>query len=215
MGMFSDLIDFEPDVLEPAAAAFVPLEKATPDKVLSAQAATVEWLNEMGVPSDEAIDKKQQTTAAREAFAAISYGKDDAQKRAALMTMKVPEAVQHLTGMLVAYDWDFVQQAKELRGYTVAGILKETTHTDARIRLKALQMMGNITEVGLFTERVEITRIDANEKDIEERLRAKLARFMGAVDVVEALPAPDAPAAETDDVEIDREIGTVAEVRAP
>ena len=142
--MFSDLIDFEPDVLEPAAAAFVPLEKATPDKVLSAQAATVEWLNEMGVPSDEAIDKKQQTTAAREAFAAISYGKDDAQKRAALMTMKVPEAVQHLTGMLVAYDWDFVQQAKELRGYTVAGILKETTHTDARIRLKALQMMERL-----------------------------------------------------------------------
>lgn len=208
MGMFSDLLEFEPD-------DFQPIEKAAPDKILSAQAATVDWLNEMGVPSDEAIDKKQQTTAAREAFAAISYGKDDAQKRAALMAMKVPEAVQHLTGMLVAYDWDFVQQARELRGYTVAGIVKETTHADARIRLKALQMLGNVTEVGLFTERVEITRIDANEKDIEERLRAKLAKFMGAAETVDVLPAPAVNNTSAQDADIDQEIGAVAEVRAP
>jgi len=208
VGMFSELIDFEPD-------DFVPIEKAAPDKILSAQAATVDWLNEMGVPSDEAIDKKQQTTAAREAFAAISYGKTDQEKRAALIAMKVPEAVQHLTGMLTAYDWDFVQQARELRGYTVAGIVKETTHNDARIRLKAFQMLGNITEVGLFTERVEITRIDANEKDIEERLRAKLAKFMGAAETIDVLPAPAAPTVETADADIDREIGTVAEVRTP
>ena len=130
------------------------------------------------------------------------------------MAMKVPEAVQHLTGMLVAYDWDFVQQARELRGYTVAGIVKETTHADARIRLKALQMLGNVTEVGLFTERVEITRIDANEKDIEERLRAKLAKFMGAAETVDVLPAP-ATQTSAQDADIDQEIGAVAEVRAP
>jgi hypothetical protein len=204
--MFSALIE-EPD-------DFTPIEKAKPADILSAQAATVDWLNEMGVPSDEALDKDRQVVAAREAFTAVNFETDDHKKRAALVAIKTPAAVQHLTGMLVAYDWEFVNQAKELRGYTVANIVEETKHPDARIRLKALQMLGNVTEVGLFTERVEITRRDISETEIESRLRERLEKFMGAVvDVtdVKPLPAPAGAPADAED-SIDAEIGRVAEV---
>jgi hypothetical protein len=93
--------------------------------------------------------------------------------------------VQHLTGMLTAYDWNFIEHAKELRGYTVAKILEETKHPDARIRLKALQMLGGVTEIALFTERIEVTKKDASEEDIEKRLRERLAKFLTPSDVTD------------------------------
>jgi hypothetical protein len=68
--------------------------------------------------------------------------------------------------MLTAYDWAFVEQAKELRGYAVAQILEEVKHPDARIRLKALQMLGTVTEVALFTERVEVKKETMSDKPI-------------------------------------------------
>jgi hypothetical protein len=141
--MFDNLIAFTPD---PAGVGdFVPFSKATPGEVLTAQVETANWLTKLGVPSDAAIDAKQQQVAARDAFTSLHFDTDNAKQRLALTTVRTPAAVQHLTGMLTAYDWNFIEHAKELRGYTVAKILEETKHPDARIRLKALQMLGGVT----------------------------------------------------------------------
>jgi hypothetical protein len=87
--------------------------------------------------------------------------------------------------MLTAYDWAFVEQARELRGYAVAQILEEVKHPDARIRLKALQMLGTVTEVALFTERVEVKKTQMSDVELETRIKEKLNRFMGVIDVVD------------------------------
>jgi hypothetical protein len=125
--------------------------------------------------------------------------------------------------MLTAYDWEFIHQAKELRGYTVSKILEETKHPDARIRLKALQMLGNVTEVALFTERVEVIKKDASEEEIEKRLRDRLAKFLTPIDgatVTDVTPVSEpAPFAipeagnEGEGMTLDAEIGIVAERR--
>ena len=174
--MLDHLVDFEPDVADPAK--FTPLKKAAPAQVLSAQIDTAAWLDEIGVPSDEDIDAKSQTAAAREAFKSLTFDDDAPSQVMALTAVKTPAAVQHLTGMLAAYDWEFINQAKELRGYVVAKILEETKAPDARIRLKALQMLGNVTEVALFTERVEVTKKDASEEEVTKRLQERLSRFL-------------------------------------
>lgn len=88
--------------------------------------------------------------------------------------------------MLTAYDWEFVQQAKELRGYAVAQILEETKHPDAKIRLKALDMLGRVTEVALFTERMEIKKTDLSDAEIEAKIKEKISRFMQVTDVQDA-----------------------------
>ena len=90
--------------------------------------------------------------------------------------------MRHLVGMLTAYDWEFVQQAKELRGYTVAKLIEETNNSNANIRLKALGLLGKVTEVGLFTEKIEVKKTDMTEEEIDKRLKEKLTKFMDLSD---------------------------------
>ena len=92
------------------------------------------------------------------------------------------DAVRHITGMLTAYDWEFVQMAKELRGYTVAKLFEETQSPNANIRLKALGLLGKVTEVGLFTDKIEIKKTDLTDEEIDRKLKEKLAKFMGVQD---------------------------------
>lgn len=205
--MFDDLVRFTPD---PAGVGdFTPLAKAAPAEVLAAQVQTADWLGELGAATPPDDTKKEQD-AARAAFKALNFDTDDEKQKTALVSIKTPAAVQHLTGMLTAYDWNFIEQAKELRGYTVSKILEETKHPDARIRLKALQMLGNVTEVALFTERVEITKKDASEEEIERRLRERLSKFLSPEDgatVTDVTPTISDPAP----FDLDDEIGAVAE----
>jgi hypothetical protein len=94
--------------------------------------------------------------------------------------------------MLTAYDWEFVEQAKELRGYAVSQILEETKHPDAKIRLKALDMLGRVTEVALFTERVEVKNNTLSDAEIEAKIKDKINRFMQVTDVIDvAEPVED------------------------
>ena len=84
--------------------------------------------------------------------------------------------------MLTAYDWAFVEQAKELRGMAVAKIVEETDHPDARIRLKALELLGKVTEVGLFTERISVKKEDMSDDELDQKIREKLAQLQKTVD---------------------------------
>jgi hypothetical protein len=219
MSMFDALVAFEPEPTD--YPAFTRVEEAAPMDLLSAQQASVSWLEQLKVPSDEEIDARRAPPAptpeedaelARDVFEKVTSGAPAQQQRNALLQLRAPPAIQHLVGMLTGYDWEFVERAKELRGYAVSKILEETTHPDARIRLKALQMLGNVTEVALFTERVEVTKKDATEAEIEARLRERLLHYTNAIDVTPAaaeLPAPADPQAELP--ALDDEIGQVAE----
>jgi hypothetical protein len=57
----------------------------------------------------------------------------------------------------------------------VAKLLEETKHPDARIRLKALELTGKLTEVASFTERSEVIHKNESADELEARIRAKLA----------------------------------------
>lgn len=210
--MFEDLISFSP---EPETVAnFVSLKDAAPVDIVEAQKNTADWLKELGVPPDDAITARQEQALAREAFNTLNFTPDTDQQRTALVSLKTPAAVQHLVGMLTAYDWEFVERAKELRSYTVSKILEETTHPDARIRLKALQMLGNVTEVALFTERVEVTKKDVSEEELERRLQERLANLLTVADgaTIKEVPQEIEEAVLTEGVVgLDEEISDVAE----
>ncbi len=178
--MLEHLVQFEPEIT--ARNGFVKLDDASSEDVLAAQVDTERWLRSLGVSTDEEIAQDQEKEAARQAFGMLTTTADDLETKEKLVALKTPAAVRHLTGMLTAYDWEFVQQAKEIRGYTVAQLLEETKNPNANIRLKALGLLGKVTEVGLFTEKVEIKKTDLTEEEVEAKLKEKLAKFMGVVD---------------------------------
>ena len=183
--MLEHLVDFEPPVMEHKPRASPPLEKSSPQEILNAQVNTTAWLEKLGVDDDDKALKEANAKAAQKVFTALSTNTPVAETKHQLTQIKTPEAVRHLVAMLAAYDWEFVEQAKNLRGMAVAKILEETNHPDARVRLKALDMLGRITEVALFTERVEVKKTQMSDVELETRIKEKLNRFMGVIDVVD------------------------------
>jgi hypothetical protein len=173
--MLEHLIDFDPEIVA-TDEGVVPVEKHSTAKVIDAQVSTADFLESLGSPKTEKVVTQLDQKAARQAFNAVVAQEPDAHHK--LAKIETPEAVRHLVGMLTAYDWEFVQQAKELRGYAVAKLLEECENPNANIRLKALGLLGKVTEVGLFTEKVEVKKADMTEDEIDKKLKEKLAKFM-------------------------------------
>jgi DNA-binding TFAR19-related protein (PDSD5 family) len=177
-------IEFEPDLLDAPAEGFVPLKKAEAPDLLDAQVQTADWLKELGATDEEEVLSAAQEHTAVQAFTALTTGAPD--PKAAVANITVPAAVRKTVAMLTAYNWKFVEQAQEIRGKAVAQLLEEIEHPDARIRLKAIEILGKVTEIGLFTERVEIKKAEMPDDELDNRIREKLAQLQKTVDMEEA-----------------------------
>ena len=199
--MLDHLLNFEPEIL-PTSAAPKSAEKATPVQEIDAKIRTADWLADLGVPDTETTVSELEKRQARETFTAMTSAAPIKEQKDLITRLETPAAVRHLTGMLTAYDWEFVQQAKELRGYAVAKILEDCEHPNANIRLKALGLLGKVTEVGLFTEKIEVKKTDLTEQEIDAKLKEKLAKFMNVSDA-EVIDVVDT--AGPDDTDVDPE----------
>lgn len=192
---------YQPEITDCTLPGRKPVSKSTPEEIVNAQVQTADWLSSMGVKDDEEVEAQANAQAARDTFTSMVAQQPEQAQRAKLTQLRVPAAVRHLTGMLAAYDWQFIEQAKELRGYAVAQILEETKNPDAKIRLRALDMLGKVTEVALFTERVEVTKAKMSDIELEAQIKNKIDKFMGVVDAVEVPASVDdtpAPPGHTD-----------------
>lgn len=190
--MFEDLLHFTPPV-DDDSEEFTPLGKLSPAETVDAQVETTEWLKSLGAASPDSADGLE-AQAARNAFSSMVTANPSTHE--ALAEIKTPAAVQHLVGLLTAYDWEFVQQAKELRGYTVAKILEETNNPTASIRLKALALLGKVTEIGLFTDKIEVKKTELSDNELEQRIKDKLSKMSRIVDITDV----------TEVVELDRSL---------
>jgi len=175
--------DYVPEI-DSGADNFTPLEDLTAPQTLGAQKQTVDWLNQFSSEEEEAqILSNAQEQQVANAFAALTAGSPDAKNQ--LLNLQVPEEITNAVAMVTGYQWEFVKQANELRSMSVAKIVKETDHPDARIRLKALELLGKVTEVALFTERVEVNQKEISNEELEKRIREKLSKYMGKADVID------------------------------
>jgi hypothetical protein len=204
--MLDHLIDFDPEVL-PKSQAPAPAEKVAPVELLNGKINTNDWLKEMGVPDAETAVSELEKQQARETFSALTTASPIKEQHNLISTIETPAAVRHLVGMLTAYDWEFVHQAKELRGYAVAKLVEECESPNPNIRLKALGLLGKVTEVGLFTEKIEVKKTDLSEQEIDAKLKEKLAKFMNVtdadvIDVVDTARAQPIPQ-NSDEVDVD------------
>ena len=178
--------DFVPELL--SGSGFDPLENLNATETLSAQMKTSKWLEAFADDDKETLTQAQEEKVT-DTFNALTRQDPNAKQK--LLQLDLPEEIKTAVGMVTAYQWKFVEQAEELRSMAVSHIVKEVSHPDARIRLKALEMLGKVTEVALFTDRVAIKSEDVTDEELDARIKEKLGRYMGAVDIVDVEEIPE------------------------
>lgn len=103
-----------------------------------------------------------------------------------------PETVVHLKALLTAYDMAVVKSAVQLRNFVTNKLLRETDNSSASIRIRALELLGKISDVGLFTDKTEITLRHRPTAELEQMLREKLERVVeGSAETIPPHPVAE------------------------
>ena len=112
-----------------------------------------------------------------------------------------PSAI-YLRALIAQYDHEVVKNATQLRLYVTNSLIEEA-RPGAKNRVRALELLGKVTEVGLFTERTEVTVRHQSAVELEQSVREKLARLMGRKEEVQDVTVNDPPAEAPTDPEHD------------
>ena len=107
-------------------------------------------------------------------------------KQATEATLSSPGTIVHIKAILSEYDKAVVESAAQIRTFVTNKLLLETENPDPRIRIKSLELLGKISDVGLFTEKTEITMRHRPTEELEQLLRERLTKVIDA----EPMPAP-------------------------
>ena len=124
-------------------------------------------------------------TIAHNALRKAAEGKDIVAAEAA-SAMSTPEGALYVEQILSAYDMEIVRDARRLRNFVTNKLIVESENMDARIRMKALELLGKISNVGLFTDRTEITVNNRSTVELEESLRDKIRKLVDKQNVEDA-----------------------------
>lgn len=101
------------------------------------------------------------------------------------IALQRPSVAERIGTMLREYNNPFVADAAELRQVVTNKLLDLAGCGDPRIEIKATEMLGKISDVGLFSDKTEITVTYNNVADIDEAIKDKIRKMMRlhAVDV--------------------------------
>ena len=121
---------------------------------------------------------------AKEVLRAYANGANQVPKIADVTA--TPAGAVYLTSRLSEFDMQVVQDSARLRNYVTNKLILEAESPDARIRIKALELLGKISDVGLFTERTEVTINNRSTVELEDSLRDKIRKLMNTDNAEEA-----------------------------
>jgi hypothetical protein len=130
----------------------------------------------------------------------IDYNDNDLHKAADLINgtnkpntpKHVPSAAEAKAASVLVKQFDFqafadIQQA---RTFITNKLVKMTDCGDPKIEIKALELLGKHSDIGLFTERSEITVHHSTSKGLEESIKERIKRLMNA-DITDVTPLDD------------------------
>jgi hypothetical protein len=122
--------------------------------------------------------------------------------RAATMT---PASLIQTRSILDEFGTAVVRHSVEIRHLVTNKLLLESENPDPRVRIRALELLGKISDVGLFTERSEVLITHQSTDDLRKKLREKFNRILDndRPDVVDAVMVGG------DVIDLDKELGIV------
>lgn len=172
---------------------------------------TVQFLQANGLDDEDAAPTEVDRKEARALFMDSPTAEPE---------IRTPGKALMLRAMLTEYDIDVVRNASQVRRYIQLKLLEMTDSKKENIQLKALEMLGKMTDVGAFADRMEINVTHRSTEELEDELASKLAVYMGDIIDVESKyfdeytdtdtnsnydPIPQAPAIQM--IDLDKELG--------
>lgn len=130
----------------------------------------------------------------------LDFDAKDFQAAAALATGKtkptIPTTVQKtgvakvLAVAVKEYDFQVFADVQQARNFVTNKLMMMADCGDPKLELKALELLGKHSDIGLFTERSEITVHHTTSKGLEESIKERVKRLMNA-EVTDVLPLDD------------------------
>lgn len=142
----------------------------------AACAKTVELLTAHGMETDTSEEDRDTAAALAVAYAQNpdSISKKVTTQRNIPLT---PAVLRETHKILDEFGRQVVDSALTVRHLVTNKLILETENPDARVRMKALELLGKMSDVGLFTEKSEVTITHQTTDDLKEKLRRKLQKL--------------------------------------
>ena len=158
----------------------------------AAASKTVEFLVDYGLEVRPTKQDSEDAAAIVAAYAANpeNTSKVVSQKRMNVMT---PAALRHIDVMLKEFSHNVVESSTQLRHYVTNKLVEESANPDPRIRMKALELLGKISDVGLFADKTEVTVTHQTTEDLRATLREKLSKLANPASIIDAEVIEEAP----------------------
>ena len=101
-----------------------------------------------------------------------------------------PGAARVLEKLLKKFDYNLPNSSNQMRQYLVYKLFDWAENEDPKVSLKAVEMLGKVSEIGLFTTKLEVSTSERPTEELESEL-TKLMKTMG-LDAIESV-AVEAP----------------------
>lgn len=191
-------VDVQTNVPVPTDNPSIPLTER-----IAAAAETTKLLAEHGLEIEASNADRNNAAAIATAFAEdpVKTAKKATPRRTAALT---PATLLLTDRILKDFGHSVVKNSIQIRHLVTNKLIEETENPDARIRIRALELLGKVSDVGLFAEKAEVTVTHQTTDDIRDRLRDKLTKL---VDVTPDDDVEDAIVLDGQTIDIDAELG--------
>jgi len=121
---------------------------------------------------------------------AVAYADDPEKTSKTVSNAKAakitPPALVLTDTILKQFGHSVAESAVQIRHLVTNKLLIESENQDPRIRMRALELLGKISDVGLFAEKSEVTVTHQSTEDLREKLRSKLTKIIEIEEVEDA-----------------------------
>ena len=104
--------------------------------------------------------------------------------------VSVPAEAKAAALLIKEFDFQTFADIQQARTFITNKLVKMTDCGDPKIEIKALELLGKHSDIGLFTERSEITVHYTTSKGLEESIKERIKRLMNA-EVTDVTPLDD------------------------
>jgi hypothetical protein len=123
-----------------------------------------------------------------------------AEKSATPRTVTIASEAKAASVLIKKFDFQAFSDQIQARNFITNKLITLADHGDPKVELKALELLGKHSDIGLFTERSEITIHHTTSSSLESSIKERIKRLMNA-DVTDLKPNMMAELDELDEIE--------------